>query len=77
MSEHERLFGTKTGRHTHPVTHPAWLEFKDGECIVCSSNEHGPVNTVRLAGRGHVFGASECAAQGHSPADHIDPSEVA
>jgi hypothetical protein len=29
------LFGTPTGRHTHPATHPLWLEFADGDCIVC------------------------------------------
>jgi hypothetical protein len=29
------LFGAPTGRHTHPVTHPAWLEFADGKCPVC------------------------------------------
>ena len=31
----ERLFGIKTGRHTHPATHPLWLTFRDDDCPVC------------------------------------------
>jgi hypothetical protein len=31
----EDLFGRKTGRHTHPATHPAWLEFSDQDCPAC------------------------------------------
>lgn len=37
QDEYQRLFGLKTGRHTHPVTHPAWLEFTDGDCVVCTA----------------------------------------
>ena len=29
------LFGTRTGRHTHPDTHPQWMEFSDGNCPRC------------------------------------------
>jgi hypothetical protein len=32
---YEEIFGTKTGTHTHPVTHPLWMIFTDGECLVC------------------------------------------
>jgi hypothetical protein len=35
QAEYQRLFGSRTGRHTHPVTHPLWLEFTDGDCVVC------------------------------------------
>lgn len=36
-TEAELLFGRKSGRHTHPVTHPVWMEFEDGGCIVCGN----------------------------------------
>jgi hypothetical protein len=32
---YEQMFGTKTGFHTHPVTHPQWISFPDGDCPVC------------------------------------------
>jgi hypothetical protein len=28
---------TPTGVHTHPLTHPAWMEFADNNCVVCAS----------------------------------------
>ena len=33
--EYEQHFGRKTGMHTHPVTHPSWMSFQDGNCPVC------------------------------------------
>ena len=39
----DQLFGRKTGRHTHPVTHPAWLEFADGDCPRCDADRAGRV----------------------------------
>jgi hypothetical protein len=33
----ETLFGLPSGRHTHPVTHPLWLEFTDSDCVVCDA----------------------------------------
>ena len=33
----ESLFGTPTGTHTHPATHPLWLTFTDGDCVVCAA----------------------------------------
>lgn len=31
------LFGRKTGRHSHPATHPLWMEFADDDCLVCDA----------------------------------------
>lgn len=36
-TEAEEMFGRKTGTHTHPVTHPNWMEFADDNCIVCGT----------------------------------------
>ena len=36
-TEAESMFGRKTGRHSHPATHPIWMEFADDNCIVCGA----------------------------------------
>jgi hypothetical protein len=36
-TEAETIFGRKAGTHTHPATHPIWMEFADGSCIVCKA----------------------------------------
>lgn len=33
----DALFGTPTGRHSHPATHPYWMEWSDWDCPVCGS----------------------------------------
>jgi hypothetical protein len=32
---YEQMFGTRTGLHTHPATHPQWMTFPDTGCPVC------------------------------------------
>ena len=34
-SEAEKMFGRKTGMHSHPDTHPAWMSFTDSDCPRC------------------------------------------
>ncbi len=31
----ESLFGSKTGKHSHPATHPSWMEFDESNCPAC------------------------------------------
>jgi hypothetical protein len=38
-TEAENTFGRKTGRHSHPATHPNWMEFTDGNCIVWGTTQ--------------------------------------
>jgi hypothetical protein len=33
----ERLFGRPSTTHTHPATHPLWLTFTTGNCVVCGN----------------------------------------
>jgi hypothetical protein len=34
--DYQSLFGLKTGRHSHPATHPLWMVFTDSNCVVCA-----------------------------------------
>jgi hypothetical protein len=36
-SDTDQMFGRKSGTHTHRVTHPAWISFPDGDCVVCDA----------------------------------------
>lgn len=33
-----REFGSKSGLHSHPPTHPTWMQFSDKNCEVCGTN---------------------------------------
>lgn len=35
QGSYEKEFGTKTGSHTHPVTHPNWMQFANDSCPTC------------------------------------------
>ena len=43
VSDYERLFGRKTGAHSHPATHPLWMTFADDACLICAGQRRIPV----------------------------------
>ena len=42
------LFGTRTGMHSHPVTHPLQVKFTDGDCPVCDPQREAQAPRERL-----------------------------
>jgi 8-oxo-dGTP pyrophosphatase MutT (NUDIX family) len=71
----ELMFGRRTGRHSHPATHPQWLEFSDGDCAVCGSiPAEGPAVTGRTFTHPDVFtlGVAEGWAEAETDPARID-----
>jgi len=52
---YEQLFGLPTGRHSHPDTHPSWMEFTMQDCPRClpgfSAHSQAGVEAIREASK--------------------------
>jgi 8-oxo-dGTP pyrophosphatase MutT (NUDIX family) len=71
----ELMFGRRTGRHSHPATHPRWLEFSDDDCPVCGSvPPEGRAMTGRTYTHPEVFtlGVAEGWAEAETDPTRID-----
>jgi ADP-ribose pyrophosphatase len=70
----ELMFGRRNGRHSHPATHPRWLEFSDDDCPVCGSiPPEGPAVTGRTYTHPDVLTAG--VAEGWAEAE-TDPGRI-